>query len=260
MDSLSGQVALVTGASGIAAATARRLVSAGTAVAVVGIDADQVGGLEKQLNTVRDGSALGLQCDLRSVAQTDAAFAACAEALGPPNIVVALAGGSGRRFGDGAIETMSAEAWRETFDLNATPVMTTSRAAVRAMADRGGSLVVVSSVLAISPAPPRFETHAYAAAKGAALSLVKSLAASYAAQKIRVNAVMPAVTDTPMAARAANDAELQDYLRVKQPLTGGMISADDVAALIVFLASDEARAVTGQLIAVDGGWSVTQAV
>ena len=260
MDSLTGRVALVTGASGIAAATARRLVSAGAAVAVVGIDADQVRLLAKDLNALRGGRAIGLECDLRSVDETDRAFAACSEALGPPHVVVAVAGGSGRQFGDGPIEEMSAAAWRETFELNATPVMTTARAAVGAMKGRGGSLVIVSSVLATSPAPPRFETHAYAAAKGAALSLVTTLAASYAAESIRVNAVLPAATATPMAARAAADPEIEAFLRAKQPLAGGMIDADDVAALIAFLASDDARAITGQLIAVDGGWSVTQAV
>lgn len=229
-------------------------------MAVAGIDAGQVGDLEKDLNAVRDGSAIGLECDLRSLRQTDAAFAACERDLGPLDIVVAIAGGSGRPFGDGPIDKMTAEAWDETFGLNATPVMTTARAAIRAMAHRGGSLVVVSSVLAVAPAPPRFETHAYAAAKGAALALVKALAASYASQKIRVNAVMPAVTDTPMAARAAGDADIRAYLRAKQPLTDGIIATADVAALIAFLASDGARAITGQLIAVDGGWSVTQAL
>jgi len=260
MESLQGKVALVTGSSGIAAATAHRLVAAGALVCVVGIDGDEVTRLTDGLNQTVDGTAVGRQADLRSVDQTDSAFAVCARDHGPLDIVVAVAGGSGRRFGDGPIHDMSAEAWSETFDLNTTPVMTTARAAVRAMADRGGSLVVVSSVLATSPAPPRFETHAYAAAKGAALALVTTLAASYASRRIRVNAVLPAVTDTPMAARAAADDEIRAYLRTKQPLTDGLIDAADVAALVAFLASDEARAITGQLIAVDGGWTVTQAV
>ena len=255
MSSFGGKVALITGSSGIAAATARRMTGHGASVCVVGIEGDEVMTLAAELGT----STLAQVADLRSVEETDAAFAACAGQLGPPDIVVAVAGGSGRRFGDGPIEEMTLDGWQGTFDLNATPVMTTTRAAVTAMKDRGGSIVVVSSVLANSPAPPRFETHAYAAAKGAAVALVTSLAASYAPHGIRVNAVLPAVTNTPMAARAADDPDIQEYLTNKQPLTGGMMEADDVAALIVFLASDDARAITGQLIAVDGGWSVSQA-
>ena len=252
-----GKVALVTGSSGIAAATARRLGAQGAAVCVVGIKAAEVAGLAAAL-TAAGTSAIGQVADLSSIEEAEAAFAACVTQLGTPDIVVAVAGGSGRRFGDGAIDQMSADAWTKTLELNATPVMTTARAGVNAMKEHGGSIVVVASVLAVSPAPPRFETHAYAAAKGAALSLVTSMAASYAPAGIRVNAVLPAVTDTPMAARAAEDAEIMAYLDKKQPLTGGLISADDVAALIVFLASDDARAITGQMIAVDAGWSVSQ--
>ncbi|MCP3972986.1 MAG: SDR family oxidoreductase [bacterium] len=255
MGLLGGTVALITGSSGIAAATARRMSERDTSVCVVGIDPGEVAALVGELGE----AALGHVADLRSIEETDAAFAACTERFGSPDVVVAVAGGSGRRFGDGAIDTMTDEAWQDTLSLNATPVMTTTRAAVSAMKTRGGSIIIVSSVLASSPAPPRFETHAYAAAKGAALALVTSLAASYAGHGIRVNAVLPAATNTPMAARAADDSEIQDYLARKQPLTGGMIEADDVAALITFLASDDARAITGQLIAVDGGWSVSQA-
>lgn len=258
MSSLAGKVALVTGSSGIAAATARRLAQSGAAVCVVGIEADQVATLAGSL-AEGGANAIGVEADLRTTEQTEAAFARCSERLGPPDIVVAVAGGSGRRFGDGPIGSLSLEAWRATFELNATPVMTTARAAIEAFQGRGGSLIIVSSVLALSPAPPQFETHAYAAAKGAALSLVKSLAASHAADGIRVNAVLPALTDTPMAQRAANDRAIQAYVAHKQPLVGGMLDPEDVAGPIVFLSSDEARAITGQLLAVDGGWSVSQA-
>jgi NAD(P)-dependent dehydrogenase (short-subunit alcohol dehydrogenase family) len=255
---MANKVALVTGSSGIGAAVARKLAEEGAAVCVVGIDGPQVSALAAQL--AADGHrAVGIEADLRSTEQTDTAFAACTEHLGAPNVVVAVAGGSGRQFGDGPIHELSLEAWRATFELNATPVMSTARAAVRAMAGAGGSLVIVSSVLAVSPAPPRFETHSYAAAKGAALALVTSLASSYAPNGVRVNAVLPGATDTPMAARAAANEEIMSYLQAKQPLTRGMVSAEDVADAVVFLAGNGAQAITGQHIAVDGGWTVTQA-
>lgn len=258
MPALDDSVVFVTGSSGIAAAAARRFAAAGAAVGVLGIDSAEVASLADSLRAT-GAAAFGATADLRSMEQTDAAFSICQGELGNPNAVVAVAGGSGRALGDGSIESLTLDGWHGTLDLNATPVMTTARAAIVAMRPTGGSLVIVSSVLAVSPAPPLFETHAYAAAKGAALAMVKSLAASYAADRLRVNAVLPAVTDTPMAKRAAADVAIQAYLAKKQPLVGGMLDPDDVAALILFLASDEARAITGQLIAVDGGWSVSQA-
>jgi len=255
MNLTAGKVSLVTGSSGIAAATAAALAAEGSAVYVVGIDADDV---EKLVATVAssDTPVLGRVADLRFVDQTEAAFDACLAEFGRLDNVVAIAGGSGRRHGDGPIDEMSQDAWDATLEMNLTPVMTTARSAVRAMRPSGGSLVIVSSVLALYPAPERFGTHAYAAAKGAALTLVRSLAASYLDCSVRVNAVLPAVTDTPMAARVAGDDGILSYLERKQPLTGGMLDAADVANVISFLCSDGARAITGQTIAVDGGWSV----
>lgn len=130
-------LAIVTGSTGIAAATARRLAREGRPVGVIGIDGETV---EAMVAEVRDGggAAVGAVADLRHGAATDTAFGTCVDAFGTPDAVVAVAGGSGRRFGDGPIDAMTDEAWREAFDLNATTLMTTARAGVRAMA--GGSL------------------------------------------------------------------------------------------------------------------------
>ena len=122
----------------------------------------------------------------------------------------------------------------------------------------GGSIVVTSSVLAQHPAPDLFSTHAYATAKGGQLALVRAAAAHYASQNIRVNAIAPGVVDTPMSSRAQDDDVTMEYLSAKQPL-GGIIAPDDVAAAALFLLSDEARSITGQVLAVDGGWGVTEA-
>jgi NAD(P)-dependent dehydrogenase (short-subunit alcohol dehydrogenase family) len=125
------------------------------------------------------------------------------------------------------------------------------------MQDRGGSIVLVGSVLATHPVPSLFATHAYAAVKGAATSLATTLASYYAPRGIRVNVLAPGLVDTPMAARAAEDPEILAYSARKQPLAGGMIDPDDVARAAVFLLSDDSSQITGQVIAVDGGWSVT---
>jgi NAD(P)-dependent dehydrogenase (short-subunit alcohol dehydrogenase family) len=104
--------------------------------------------------------------------------------------------------------------------------------------------------------PAFFATHAYAAAKGATTALMTTMAATYAANGIRVNAVAPSVTDTPMATRAAGDDRIRAFNARKQPLAGEMMDPVEVAHAAVYFLSDESRAVTGQLLKIDGGWSV----
>ncbi|MGH2473867.1 MAG: SDR family oxidoreductase, partial [Candidatus Limnocylindrales bacterium] len=96
-------------------------------------------------------------------------------------------------------------------------------------------------------------------AKGALTGLMTTMAATYAPQRIRVNVVAPSLTATPMATRAAGDATILAYARRKQPLAGEMLAPTDVAMAALFFLADESRAVTGQLLKVDGGWSVTSA-
>ena len=120
-----------------------------------------------------------------------------------------------------------------------------------------GAVVLITSVLATDPVPELFATHAYAASKGAVNALMMTAAAYYAPHLIRVNGLAPAMTDTPMAARAAADPATVDFARRKQPLADGFLDPVDVARAALFLLSHEAARITGQLLAVDGGWSVT---
>ena len=109
----------------------------------------------------------------------------------------------------------------------------------------------------LDPAPELFATHGYAAAKGALTALMTTMAATTLPDGIRVNIVAPSLTRTPMALRAATDPPILAYARRKQPLAGEMLDPDEVAQAALFFLSDESRAVTGQLLKVDGGWSVT---
>jgi NAD(P)-dependent dehydrogenase (short-subunit alcohol dehydrogenase family) len=102
-----------------------------------------------------------------------------------------------------------------------------------------------------------FTTHAYAASKGALLALTKSMAAYYAPHGIRVNAIAPGLVRTPMSARAQQDDTILSFIEQKQPLSEGMLDAADIAAAALFLLGQDSRHITGQVIAVDGGWEVS---
>jgi len=262
---LADRVCLVTGSTGIAAAGARRFAAEGAAVFVVSRTAAHAGALVARLEAA-GGHAAWAAADLTEEAPTDAAIEACLGTFGRIDGLFSVAGGSGRRFGDGPIDMLTPEAWDRTLSLNLRSQALVCRAVVRAMLrqvpnDSGtrGSIVLTSSVLASHPVPELFATHAYAAAKGGIEALAMTMAATYAPAGIRVNVVAPALTATAMARRAASDPATIEFTRRKQPLVGGLLEPDDIAPAAVFLLGDEARAVTGQVLAVDGGWSVVAA-
>lgn len=261
---LADRVCLVTGATGIAAAAAVRFGLEGAAVVVASLHAVECRELAAAVE------ATGARCtwvagDLREEAASAAAVARCREEYGDLDAVFAVAGGSGRSMGDGPLHDIPLAGWDATMSLNTTPAFLITREALRMMLEADaredgtrGSVVLVSSVLAASPARP-FSTHAYAAAKAALLGLTRSAAAYYAPSLIRINAVAPGLVATPMAARAANDPDIVSYAERKQPLAGGLLAAEDIADAALFLLSPEARRITGQVLTVDGGWSVTEA-
>ena len=135
----------------------------------------------------------------------------------------------------------------------------TNRALIRRWmaSSRGGSIVNVGSVLADSPEPSFFSTYAYSASKGAIVSMTRAAAAYYAPHGIRLNVVAPGLVRTPMSERAQTNAEIMAFVERKQPLSRGILDADDVAAAAMFLLSEESRHVTGQVLTVDAGWSLT---
>ncbi len=263
MDRLRDRVCLVTGSTGMAAASARRLADEGASLFIVSRTGEHARTLAESIESI-GGNAGWAAADLAVGAEVDGAIGAAVERFGRIDGLFAVAGGSGRRYGDGPIHEITAEGWDRTISLNLRSQALTCRAVVRQMLGQvpnssgtRGSILLMSSVTATDPVPEFFATHAYAAAKGATIALMTAMAAMYATDLIRVNAVAPSLTDTPMATRAAGDDRIRAFAARKQPLAGEMMDPDEVAHAAVYLLSDESRAVTGQLLKVDGGWSVT---
>jgi NAD(P)-dependent dehydrogenase (short-subunit alcohol dehydrogenase family) len=258
----AGRVCLITGSTGIAEATALRLAAEGATIFVATRTAANG---EALATRVREAGrqAASHAADLSLDGSAQAALDACLAAFGRVDAVFNVAGGSGRRFGDGPVHEADGAGWDATLDLNARSLFLVCGAAVRAMLaqPRGpdglrGAILNMSSILAQHPSAAHFPTHAYAASKGSIEALSRAMAARYAAEGIRVNSIAPSLTMTPMAGRAAADPATQAYATWKQPLAGGFIDPADVAAGAAFLLSSDAARITGQVLTVDGGWSV----
>ncbi|MBA2382737.1 MAG: SDR family oxidoreductase [Chloroflexi bacterium] len=262
MNRLADRVCLVTGSTGIAAAASERLAREGAVVFVVSRTESHARTLADRIEA-EGGTAGWTTADLTDEAAVGAAVAACVERFGRLDGLFSVAGGSGRRFGDGPIHSVTRDAWDRTLELNLTTQALVCRSVVARMRDQEpngsgtrGSVLLMGSVTTSDPAPEFFATHAYAAAKGALTALMTTMAAAYLPDRIRVNVVAPGLTATPMARRAAEDPDIRAYAARKQPLAGEMMDPDEVAHAAVFFLSDESRAVTGQLLKVDGGWSI----
>ena len=250
-------IVLIGGTAGLGLSAAAALIAAGARVVIVGRDAS-------------DGEAalaqLGAQARLRVADATNpgtapAAIGQALESFGRFDGLYHVAGGSGRREGDGPLDLLTDSGWDFTLRLNLTSVFYSNRAAVQQFLrqDGPGAILNCTSVLGLSPSPHFFGTHAYAAAKAAIIGLTRSAAATYAARGIRFNALAPGLVATPMSARAQQDPDIIQFIRSKQPLGGGRIGQpSDLDAAVVWLLSSGSEFVTGQVIAVDGGWTVSE--
>lgn len=255
---LIGKVIVVMGGtSGLGLSAVRACVRHGARVVAVGRDAAKADAVASGL-----GDSVRVVVGDASVGGTaEAAIDAAEAAFGGFHGLYHVAGGSGRRKGDGLLHELSEEGWDYTLNLNLRSVFLSNRAAVRRMKERGvaGSILNCGSVLGFSPSSRFFATQAYAAAKAAIIGLTRSAAAQYAPEGIRFNVVAPGLVATPMSQRAQGDERILAFVKTKQPLDGGRIGRpEDLDAAVVWLLSDAAGFVTGQVVAIDGGWSVSE--
>lgn len=249
---------VIGGTTGLGVSAARAFLAAGAAgVVVTGRNPESAAAALATLGP----KARAVTGDACESGHAPEAIAGALEAFGRFDGLYHVAGGSGRRMGDGPLHEVTEEGIHATLRLNLESLILSNRAAVRQfLADKTpGVLLNMGSVLGWSPSPRHFATHVYAAAKSAIIGFTRSIASYYAADAIRANVIAPALVETPMARRAAGDPGIQAFIRTKQPLDGGRIGRpDDCDGAAVFLLSDAARFVTGQVLAVDGGWTVSE--
>lgn len=246
----NGKRAIITGASkGIGRATAIRFAQEGGRAALISrTKAD----LEEVASIIAGsgGEALILPADVTNEEELSAAVDAAARAWGGLDIVVSNAGIE-LPFEDTLTDSLPLEVWQRIINTNLTGQFLTCKHGVRHLLAGGGGAVVMVG----SPCGAKgfcFKEHAYTASKGGIISLMQVMALDYAPHNIRVNACIPGFIDTPMNAHVMNDQELlrmwSDTIPMKRPGT-----AEETAAVILFLASDEASYVLGSAFVVDGG-------
>jgi NAD(P)-dependent dehydrogenase (short-subunit alcohol dehydrogenase family) len=255
--------AVIGGTTGLGLSGAQAIVRAGGLVVVTGRSEESAQAAQEQLGSI--GSAATLCGDAQDAGSTRNAIAMCVERFGRFDGLYHVAGGSGRRMGDGKLHEVTDEGIDATLSLNLSSMIKSNREAVqawlegRAGASERGAILNMGSVLGWSPSPRFFATHVYAAAKSAIVGFTKSCAASYAERGFRFNVIAPALVETPMAKRAVTNDEIMSFIKTKQPLDGGRIGKpEDLDAAVVYLLSDQSSYVTGQVLAIDGGWSVSE--
>ena len=240
MSDFDGLVAVVTGgASGIGAATAALLRARGARVAI----------LDRSPDGAPEGTTV-LHCDITDADAVEAAVDEISGSLGGIDVLV-------NNAGIGAVGDIAANddlEWARVLDVNVISIARVTRVALPHLR-RSANAAIVNTCSAVSVLGVR-QRALYSASKGAVLALTLAMAADHAADRIRVNAVAPGTTDTPWVSRLLADADDPDAaaeaLRQRQPL-GRLVTTDEVAGAIAYLASPLAASTTGTVLAVDGG-------
>lgn len=248
------EVLLITGSSGIAAAVAR-MWAAADPVFVFGVNENECRSLADELNGV--GYAV---VDVRDEAAVQRGISECLDRVGRINALMNVAGISARSLGDGPLHQCTLAAWDTVMDLNAKGTFLMCREVLGQWTKnrQAGVILNTGSVLARHPQREHFATAGYAASKGAIEAMSVAAAAYYAPEGIRINVIAPGLVQTPMTVRAQGNAGITKYIVHKQPLRKGMLTAEDIAKTACFLLRQDSSPITGQILTVDAGWTVSE--
>jgi NAD(P)-dependent dehydrogenase (short-subunit alcohol dehydrogenase family) len=246
MTRFTDHVAVVTGAgSGLGRATAHRFGDEGAAVAAVDLDVDAAEKTAAEIGE-RGGSARAYRVDVTDPAAVKTTMDAVAADLGRPQVLVNSAGiGS---FAHTVDETY--ERWSAILGVNLTGTFLMCQAALPHMLDGGGAIVNVASNAGLMGQP---YSAAYCASKGGVVNLTRALSLEYLRRGVRVNAVAPGGMNTPMIAgfTMPEGVNMKEFARVTSPL--GAAEPEELAGLIAYIASDDARYMVGSIVSMDGG-------
>jgi NAD(P)-dependent dehydrogenase (short-subunit alcohol dehydrogenase family) len=251
------KIVIIGGTTGMGFSAAKMFVHEGAQVVVTGRNTSSVAEAKNLLGENGDS----IVADAIEPGTAAKAIDFCISRFGAFDGLYHVAGGSGRKMGDGPLHELTLDGWNKTMQLNLTSLMLSNQAAVNEFTrvKKAGTILNMSSILGISPSPKYFATHAYAAAKSAIIGFSKSIASYYAKDGIRINVIAPSLVETPMAQRATRDENILTFIKTKQPLDGGRIGQPaDLDGLAVYFMSDLSKFTTGQLVSVDGGWSVSE--
>lgn len=251
------KIVIIGGTTGLGLSAAKAFVNNGAKVVVVGRNPESCVAAEIELG--HNAHAMSGDASLPYTAVK--AIELIINDFGGFDGLYHVAGGSGRKYGDGPLHEITLDGWNKTFELNLTSLMLSNQAAIRKLIElgKGGTILNMGSVLGVSPSPKYFSTHAYAATKAAIIGFSKSIAAYYASYNIRINVLAPALVETPMSQRASKDDAIMNFVRTKQPLDGGRNGqASDLDGAALYFMSDSSKFTTGQALFVDGGWSISE--
>jgi NAD(P)-dependent dehydrogenase (short-subunit alcohol dehydrogenase family) len=247
-------VVVIGGTSGIGWSAVQAFAEEGARVLAVGLEEPTFANTHPEAISFEVDDATKEETAIKAIQQ-------CVQRFGGFHGLYHVAGGSGRKYGDGPLHEMTLDGWNKTLELNLTSLMLSNKAAIRYFLDKkaGGTILNMASVLGFSPSPNYFVTHAYAAAKASIIGLTQSAASYYASHNIRINALAPSLVETPMAQRAMKDEAIQAFIKTKQPLDDGRVGKPgDLDGAAIYFMSDHSKFTTGQVLSVDGGWTVSE--
>ncbi|KAA3661171.1 MAG: SDR family NAD(P)-dependent oxidoreductase [Chloroflexi bacterium] len=251
---LKNKVTIITGAGrGIGRGIAEAFAREGARVVVADLDAEMAQACADGI-VARGETAVSHPTDVSNPEQVEGMVIRAVDEYGRLDILVSNAGIGGRKFGDGPVHDCTVDGWDTIMNVNLRGTFLACKYALPELLKTKGCIITMSSVLGLVGTQGLYDTHAYMTSKAAIIGLTRNIATHYAKDGVRANSIAPGLVDTVMAKRTKADPDLLTQVGFWQPL-GPVGEVGDVAETAVFLASSDAKFITGTIIPVDGGWS-----